>query len=191
LFYGIQSALNPEGKNANCALCHNNKGPGSRGDEADQIYSDFSYHNIGVPQNPEIPDSGVPQGLVDHTANEPHAGHWKTPTLRNVDKRPGNGFTKAYMHNGWFKSLESVVHFYNTAEVLAPCSSNVITEKEALAQNCWPEPENANATSRGAPFNLLGNLGLTPDEEAAIVAYLKTLTDTKTPKQPEPYKPVN
>jgi len=32
LFYGIQSDLNPEGKNANCALCHNNKGSGSKAD---------------------------------------------------------------------------------------------------------------------------------------------------------------
>jgi cytochrome c peroxidase len=35
---------------------------------------------------------------------------------------------------------------------------------------------------------VLGNLGLTAAEEAALVAYLKTLTDTVTPKQPTPYK---
>jgi cytochrome c peroxidase len=32
-----------------------------------------------------------------------------------VDKRPYKAFTKAYAHNGWFKSMESIVHFYNTA----------------------------------------------------------------------------
>ena len=26
-------------------------------------------------------------------------GKHKVPTLRNVDKKPGNGFIKAYMHN--------------------------------------------------------------------------------------------
>ena len=41
-------------------------------------------------------------------------GTFKAPTLRNVDKRPSAGFVKAYMHNGFFKSLPQVVHFYNT-----------------------------------------------------------------------------
>jgi cytochrome c peroxidase len=41
-------------------------------------------------------------------------GLFQTPTLRNVDKRPSPTFVKAYMHNGVFKSLKQVVHFYNT-----------------------------------------------------------------------------
>ncbi|MCJ7754227.1 MAG: cytochrome-c peroxidase [Thermoanaerobaculales bacterium] len=40
----------------------------------------------------------------------------------------------------------------------------------------WTGPEYAaNMTSE------VGNLGLTPEEEGAIVAFLKTLTDTKSP----------
>src|SRR6266568_1787444 len=34
------------------------------------------------------------------------AGKYKTPTLRNVDKRPCADFVKAYMHNGYLKSLK-------------------------------------------------------------------------------------
>src|SRR3954471_10540430 len=34
--------------------------------------------------------------------------------MRDVDRRPSPGFVKAYMHNGVFKSLKQVVHFYNT-----------------------------------------------------------------------------
>ena len=83
-------------------------------------------------------------------------GKQKVPTLRNVDKRSGNGFTKAYLHNGVFKSLEEVVHFYNTRDV-----------------EDWPPPE--------VPMNVnhdeLGDLGLTAPEEAAIVAFLRTLSD--------------
>jgi cytochrome c peroxidase len=41
-------------------------------------------------------------------------GLFQTPTVRNVDKRPALNFVKAYMHNGVFKSLKQVVHFYNT-----------------------------------------------------------------------------
>jgi cytochrome c peroxidase len=101
-----------------------------------------------------------------------------------VNKRPGVGFIKAYTHNGWFKSMESIVNFYNTATAKTQCQ-NDSTEKEALAQNCWPAPEQP-ATAVGPP--LLGNLGLNADQEAALVAYLKTLTDEYTPKAPKPYK---
>jgi cytochrome c peroxidase len=103
----------------------------------------------------------------------PHAGkfkgRFKVPTLRNVDKRPHNGFVKAYMHNGYFKNLKDVMHFHNTRDVLPRCAPNDPGEKVS----CWPAPEH--------PENLntrqLGNLGLSEDEENAIVAFLKTLTD--------------
>ena len=50
LFFGIESELNSEGKNAGCAACHNNfignpDGP----DQPDQVYSDFAYHSIALP----------------------------------------------------------------------------------------------------------------------------------------------
>jgi cytochrome c peroxidase len=35
--------------------------------------------------------------------------------------RPTPEFVKAYMHNGYFKSLKEVVHFYNTRDVLPKC----------------------------------------------------------------------
>jgi len=74
--------------------------------------------------------------------------------------------------NMYFKSLEGIVHFYNTRDVLPACPGDY-TEEQALAAGCWPAPEvpeNVNTAE-------LGNLGLTPDEEAAIVAFLKTLSD--------------
>ena len=83
-------------------------------------------------------------------------GKHKVPTLRNVDKRPGVGFTRAYGHNGYFKSLEEIVHFYNTRDI-----------------EDWPDPE----VSENVNTDELGNLGLTPEEEGAIVAFMKTLTD--------------
>jgi len=103
---------------------------------------------------------------------EPNLGKHRVPTLRNVDKRPTPDFVKAYGHNGYFKSLESIVHFYNTRDVLPPCEGRV-TEADALAQNCWPLPEvpvNVNTTE-------LGDLKLSPSEEQAIVAFLGTLSD--------------
>jgi cytochrome c peroxidase len=228
LFYGITSALNPEGKNANCGACHSDNPPapgppgsppsgGDTGVELFQQYSADDYHNIATPPNPEIPvtynSANEPidpdLGIAGHIGDIVGPGFFKTPTLRNVDKRKGEGFIKAYTHNGWFKSLESIVHFYNTAFLGGPlfpfpgapvidyedttaftfgvtrCPSDITSEKDALANNCWPE-----AAYPGAPMPfLLGDLKLTAEEEAAIVAYLKTLTDEHTAKQPKPYKP--
>jgi cytochrome c peroxidase len=103
-------------------------------------------------------------------------GKHKTPTLRNVDKRPSPGFVKAYGHNGYFKSLESIVHFYNTRDELPRCADPFTTEADALEQNCWPEPE----VSENLSTNAMGSLGLNAAEEAAIVAFMKTLTDDST-----------
>jgi hypothetical protein len=72
---------------------------------------------------------------------EPYAGkfmgRYQVPTLRNVDKRPYEGFVKAYMHNGYFTSLKDVMHFYNTRDVLPRCGPNDPGEKIS----CWPAPE--------------------------------------------------
>lgn len=203
LFYSTVFApktFNGVVKITNCAFCHSDNpfpsaaGPADSGNEPRQLYTDDSYHNIGVPLNPEIP--GFPEanpGLAGHTGVDDHLGHHKTPTLRNVDKRPGKGFTKAYTHNGWFKSLESLVHFYNTSDVDGETAKQFgvtrcpkpMTEKQALAANCWPEPEVPENTAIGI---LIGDLNLTHEEEKALVAYLKTFTDTVTPKPPKPYK---
>jgi len=83
-------------------------------------------------------------------------GKVKVPTLRNVDKRPDPEFAKAFGHNGYFKTMEDIVHFYNTRD----------TER-------WPPPE----VARNVNTEELGDLGLTEEEEAAIVAFMKTLSD--------------
>jgi cytochrome c peroxidase len=149
-----------------CVLCHMSE-PGENGESP--LFTDFTFDNLGVPKNPENPvyeynpefiDPGLGGFLATRNDYESYAeenmGKHKVPTLRNVDKKPGNGFTKAYTHNGVFKSLKEVVHFYNTRDV-----------------ETWPAPEvSANVNS-----DELGNLGLTDAEENAIVAFLKTLSD--------------
>lgn len=160
---------------AKCSNCHIIAGRNPR-------LTDYTYDNLGVPKNPENPvysqnpdfidlglgafleKSGLPADIY-----EPNLGKVKVPTLRNVNKRPYLGFVKDYSHNGYFKSLEEIVHFYNTRDVLPTCPSGSPGEKVT----CWPAPEypaTMNTTE-------LGNLGLTADEEAAIVAFLKTLSD--------------
>ena len=92
-------------------------------------------------------------------------GKHKVPSLRNVDKRTGNGFAKAYMHNGVFKSLKEVVHFYNTRD---------------KPGEGWAPPE----VAANVNDEELGDLGLSDEEEDAIVAFMKTLSDGyKLPKK--------
>jgi cytochrome c peroxidase len=83
------------------------------------------------------------------------------------------------MHNGYFKSLLDVVHFYNTRDVLPSCPTSLGSMEIGgpVGRTCWPAPEvptNVNHTQTG-------NLGLTRDQELAIVAFLQTLTDGFTP----------
>lgn len=161
-----------EGK-AMCSACHISE-PGPGGEPP--MFTDFTYDNLGTPRNPDNPFYSAPPSVNPDGAMwvdtglggflkgegygpdvyEPEWGKVKVPTLRNVDKRPYPGFVKAYMHNGVFKSLEEVVHFYNTRDV-----------------EDWPAPE--------VPENVnedeLGDLGLTDPEEAALVAFMKTLSD--------------
>lgn len=166
---------------AGCRACHPATGK-------QPLFTDFTFDNLGVPQNPENPAGVAPDfvdpGLggflknagYDEDVYEAEWGKHKVPTLRNVDLRPGAAFVKAYGHNGYFKSLEGIVHFYNTRDVLDECPG-AYTEEEALAADCWPAPEVAENVNTDE----LGDLGLTPDEEAAIVAFLKTLSDGYIP----------
>jgi cytochrome c peroxidase len=100
-------------------------------------------------------------------------GKFKTPTLRNVDKRPNPEFVKAYMHNCYLKSLKEVVHFYNTRDVLPRCQAGDPGEKVT----CWPAPEYPNTINK----RQLGKLGLSSEQEDQIVAFLKTLSDGFVP----------
>ena len=91
------------------------------------------------------------------------------PTLRNVDKRPDPGFVKAYGHNGYFKSLKAIVHFYNTRDVLPHCQADDPGE----GVTCWPAPEStANMNTK-----TVGRLGLSDAEENQLVSFMQTLTD--------------
>ncbi len=151
---------------AKCANCH-----------VAPLFTDFTYDNLGVPRNPLNPfysepewnplgQDWVDEGLggflksagYDASVWKSQLGKQKVPTLRNVDLRPSKHFVKAYSHNGYFKSLEEIVHFYNTRDV---------------AGAGWPAPEVADTVNRTE----VGNLGLSRGEELAIVAFLETLSD--------------
>jgi cytochrome c peroxidase len=181
-----------------CNECHRDGGPGE-----EPLFTDFTASNLGLPPNRAMPyyeenqtdgfgftanalgakflDAGV-GGFLEGPENpdrewtpmaKSFIGKYKTATLRNVDKRPRPDFVKAYMHNGYLKSLKEVVHFYNTRDVLPRCQAGDPGEKVS----CWPAPEHPETMNH----KQLGNLGLTGKQEVQIVAFLKTLTDGYAP----------
>jgi cytochrome c peroxidase len=175
---------------AMCAACHT---IAPQSDKIPTLFTDYTFDNLGVPKNPDNPVYAATPGFIDEglggflaTRDEyksfatENRGKQKVPTLRNVDRRPGPGVAKAYMHNGYFKTLNGVVDFYNTRDVKPSCETLGIanaTEKQALAKGCWPAPEVADNLNTDE----LGNLGLSAEEEAAIVAFMKTLSDGYVP----------
>ena len=172
-----------------CANCHSLES-GPEGEPPP--FTDHTFDNLGVPRNPENPfygqvafnplggnwvDGGLGAFLASRIDYQPYAsvnlGRQKVPTLRNVDKRPHPGFVKAFGHNGYFKSLKGIVHFYNTRDVKPTCPDPFTSEADALALGCWPAPEvdiNVNVSE-------IGDLHLTDAQEDAIVAFLTTLSD--------------
>ena len=147
----------------NCAACH----PSQPADDGSPpLFTDFTYDNLGVPKNAELPFYYLPKelnpdglffvdlGLGGALDKPQEYGKFKVPSLRNLTK------TAPYFHNGFFKTIRQVVAFYNTRDV-----------------GPWPEPEvklNINKDE-------LGNLGLTEQQVDDIVAFMLTLTDGYEP----------
>ncbi|MGL4280021.1 MAG: cytochrome-c peroxidase [Albidovulum sp.] len=171
-----------------CAECHVlDRGPNGE----PPLLTDFTFDNLGVPKNPEAPwytqttlnpegKAWIDPGLGGMLKGDPTyaayaadlLGAQKVPTLRNINKRLAPDVARSYMHNGYFKTLEEVVHFYNTRDTLPRCEGE-LKAAEAMAAGCWPAPEVAATMNRDE----LGNLKMTPEEEADLVAFLKTLDD--------------
>ena len=173
---------------AKCKNCHTVDG----GPEGKALFTNFGYHNTGVPRNPDLPYYRLPGALnpdgekfvdrglgdvlrkagVTETDAAKEDGKFKVPSLRNV------AVTPPYMHNGVFKTLREVVIFNNTRDVAK-----------------WPAPEVSQNVHRhisarhaahghqhmAAEEGTFGRLGLTDQEIDDIVAFLGILTDGYTP----------
>ena len=124
------------------------------------VFTDFTYHNLGLPKNWENPFLSLPPefnpagtayidrglGAIKGSAQD---GKFKVPTLRNV------ALTPPYGHNGYFQTLETVVQFKNTRNAGGWAAAEV--------------KDNVDTT--------VGALGLTQTEVDALVAFLRTLSD--------------
>lgn len=161
--------FNGQGK---CAACH----PAAPsfapdGSVMPPLFTDFSYDNIGLPRNIDIPGNPAPNrglgGRADIAARDTGGadiGKHKVMSLRNI------ALTAPYGHNGVFRTLAQVVHFYNTRDVLGRVAD---MHAAGAGVRGWPAPEIARNLNRDE----LGALGLSAAQEADLVRFLATLSD--------------
>ena len=143
----------------------------------------FGYRDLGLGT---FLRSGFASGPSPNVSWRQYAptvdGQMQVATTRNValtppqcptTEAPGPYFQKGFFHNGYFKSLKQVVHFYNTRDVYpfnvtsGHCPPGTIEKV-----TCWPMPEVPNNIDMTT-----GKLGLTDEEENQIVKFLETLSD--------------
>jgi len=155
---------------SNCNQCHQlNKRPAS----TNEIFSDYTFHNIGIPVNTVVRAHNKTTleyrdlGLFNHPdVSDPSTkGKFKVPTLRNV------AVTAPYMHNGVFNSLETVVAFYNKYN-----SKQNSRQINPETNTTWAKPEIDENISLE---ELESGPALDDKRIDALVAFMKLLTDQR------------
>lgn len=111
------------------------------------FFTDTEKEVIGVPETAANKELDDDLGFYFMYEEPIQLGMFKTPTVRNA------ALTAPYMHNGVYESLEEVIDFYN---------------KGGGGGLGFDLPHQT------LPFD---NLELTTEEQQALVAFLKTLTD--------------
>ncbi len=157
-------------QSTHCSQCHMLR---KISGEAKEIFTNFSFHNIGVPPNkqlrasdgsPSPPDIGLQAN--DRTPKDAELkGKFKTPTLRNV------AVTAPYMHNGVFKKLRTAILFHNKYNSKQP-EQQINPETGQV----WDTPEAEGTLSLK---ELKSRPALADHEIDALVAFLITLTDRR------------
>ena len=155
--------------NNNCASCHLLK----EEDAPRETFTNYKYHNIGVPQNHALMAKNVvdPKTFLDHgllqnpaVKDKIHDGQFKVSTLRNI------AITGPYMHNGVFQKLSTVVEFYdkyiNKERTLNPETGEIWAQPEVKVNK-----EDMKLLKEGKAF--------TDRKVKALVAFMNLLTDKR------------
>ncbi len=153
---------------AKCSTCHLSS-PGGTG--ARDTFSNYRYYNLGVPANDVVRKASgvaadhVDRGLKSNAAAGASAidGSFKVPSLRNV------AVTGPYMHNGVFQDLRTAILFHDRRSD-GPRSLNPETT----------EPWGSAEIVASAPASEgLEAQALSDEEVSAVIAFLRTLTDSR------------
>lgn len=182
-------ALFKDPDKGNCIACH--VGDESSRDPADWLFTDFTYDNLGVPRNAQIPDNadpaffdlglcaqpGLEARVPDEVDDEAElisslCGAFKVPSLRNVAD------TAPYMHNGYFRSLRQVVEFYATRDT-NPERWYPVVDGEVAKFDDLPPEFIGNVNTSEPPYDRGPGQAprLSSREIDQVVAFLRTLSD--------------
>lgn len=167
----------------NCSSCHTSA---RSKDGMHPLFTNFTYHALGVPRNAELVANADPThtdlGLCareggDLAARADLCGSFKVPSLRNVALR------RALFHNGRFKTLDDAVDFYARRDTRPDLFYPRLQDGSVDRYDDLPPPFKANVSRGEAPYDRVpgGVSAMSPDEVNDIVAFLKTLTDGWTP----------
>jgi len=168
---------------ANCGGCHISQP--SR-DGLPPLFTDHQYEALGAPRNAALADNkdsryfdlGVCGPIRTDIANQTQfCGMFLTPTLRNTARR------RTFFHNGVFHTLQEVLDFYNfrdtNPEKIYPRAADGTVQKF----DDIPAKYQVNVDVSDPPFDR--HPGETPamtaQDEADIIAFLKTLNDGYKP----------
>jgi len=168
--------LGERGRRINCASCHmagrRGFGRGGRGGSSSSaLFVSRAPTNNGLDEDFTKKDTGV-GGRTLRFADQ---GKFKVPSLRNIE------LTAPYMHDGRLATLEDVIDHYDRGVKQHPTLDRRLR-------------------GRGGPRGLGGPRGrrgggrgstISRSQKAALIAFLKTLTDhelVKDPKYSDPFR---
>ena len=143
------------GEKAECFHCHgsfnfNDQIVHQQTREAETPFHNTGLYNLGG-------DGAYPassQGLIEVSGKSDDMGKFRAPSLRNVE------VTAPYMHDGSINSLEEVLSTY-----------------AAGGRHIKNGPMAGDGRRNPYKSELIGNIELSPEEQADLLAFLKTLTD--------------
>ncbi|MGY4177376.1 cytochrome c peroxidase [Bradyrhizobium sp. USDA 4518] len=180
---GLQLFNDPD--KANCGGRHTSQ---PTRDGLPPLFTDHQYEALGAPRNAALAGNRDPDHFdlgvcgpyrTDIAEQTQYCGMFLTPTLRNAATR------RVFFHNGVFTSLEQVLDFYNfrdtNPEKVFPRGADGTVRK----YDDLPEKYHGNVDVSDPPFERhLGDTpAMTAQDEADIIAFLKTLTDGYQPER--------
>jgi cytochrome c peroxidase len=168
---------------ADCGGCHLDK---PTPDGLPPMFSDYQYEALGAPRNialaanrdPRYFDLGICGPYrTDMRKQTQYCGMFLTPTLRNVATR------HVFFHNGVFHTLRQVLDFYDFRDTRPQLVYPRVSDGAITKFNDIPPQYRSNIDVTDPPFNrkLDEAPAMSPQDEADIIAFLKTLTDGYQP----------
>lgn len=158
------------GEKAECFHCHGSFNFNDQIVHATSRIVETPFHNTGLYNlggTGAFPEPN--RGVFELTAKQQDMGMFRAPSLRNVE------VTAPYMHDGSIATLEEALRFY-----------------AAGGRNITTGPQAGDGRRNPHKSDLISLIDLSAQEQADLIAFLKTLTDHEflsNPRHADPFAP--